>query len=215
MHTTTTLRSPDFEIAVAGRPGGVEAVFEGFGELDRLGIVVRRPFGAVGASTLILAAVTAFYDRLRAVEDDFFAYADYFVFHVGERRGRHGKLDLWREHKEVVVPDEPEEILRAVNDRGVTRLLVQDGAPGDPRFERDTRASATRRIVSAIAYSPAGRVSDADVVVRGTEATEAYVRALLADGGGAVLAARRSLLDGERPVETFRRVALDEALRLL
>jgi hypothetical protein len=215
MHTTEELASADFAIAIDGAPASVESLFPGFTELDRLGVVVRTGFGAVGASTLILAAVTAFYDRLRLAGDDFFAYADYFVFHVGERRGRHGKLDVWPDHKEVVVPAVAEEILRAVNDRGVTRLLVEDRAPGEPALEPDTRASAERRIATCVAYSPAGRVAGADVTIAGSGTTESYVRALLGSDGAAVAAARGSLLEAGRPVETFRRIGLPEALRRL
>ena len=65
MHTTT-LRSDAFRITVAGRPATIADVFPGFDAQDRLGIVVTRSFGAAGAGRLILAAVTAFYDCLRA-----------------------------------------------------------------------------------------------------------------------------------------------------
>jgi hypothetical protein len=212
VHTTEQLASADFAITLAGAPASVEELFPGFTELDRLGIVVRTGFGAVGASTLILAAVTAFYDRLRTVSDNFFAYADYFVFHVGERRGRHGKLDVWPDHKEVVVPADAEEILRAVNDRGVTRLLVEDRPPAEPALEPDTRASAERRIATCVAYSPVGRVAGADVTIAGTDTTESYVRALLGSGGAAIFEERRALMEDGRPVETFRRIGLEEAL---
>jgi hypothetical protein len=212
VHTTEQLASADFEITLAGGPASVESVFPGFTELDRLGVVVHTGFGAVGASTLILAAVTAFYDRLRAERDDFFAYADYFVFHVGARRGRHGKLDVWPDHKEVVVPADAEQILRAVNDRGVTRLLVEDREPGEPGLEPDTRASAERRIETCVAFSPTGRVADADVTIAGTDTTESYVRALLGFEGAAIAEERRALLEEGRPVETFRRIGLQEAL---
>ena len=41
-------------------------MFPGFDEHDRLGIVIHDDLGAAGAGSLILATVTAFYDRLRA-----------------------------------------------------------------------------------------------------------------------------------------------------
>src|ERR1700759_3352939 len=130
----------------------------GFEDRDRLGIVVRRPCGAVGASALVMAAVTAFYDVQRERSADFFIYPDYFVFHVGRKLGSHNRLDIWPPHKEVVVADEPEELLRAINDRGVTRLLVEDGAPGDGGIARETLASAHARLRTAIAYAGTGRV---------------------------------------------------------
>ena len=168
MHTARELSSPAFSIRVEGRAGVLDDVFPDFAERDRLGVVVRHPCGAIGASTLILAAVTAFYDAQRAKGEDFFIYPDYFLFHVGARLGDHGMLDVWPAHKEVVVPDEPEELLRAINDRAVTRLLVEDRAPGEPRLERESLASARNRVATAVAYSPTGRLADADVLVPAT-----------------------------------------------
>ena len=66
VHSARELRSSMFEIGVAGRPARLEELFEGFGEHDRLGLVMRRPCGAVGASALITAAITAFYDVQRS-----------------------------------------------------------------------------------------------------------------------------------------------------
>ena len=47
--------------------------------------MIRRPCGALGASALITAAITAFYGTHRARGPDFFVYPDYFLFHVGLR----------------------------------------------------------------------------------------------------------------------------------
>jgi hypothetical protein len=58
MHSSRELRSSSFEITVGGREVRLVELFDGFGEHDRLGVVIRRPCGAVGASALI----TAFYD---------------------------------------------------------------------------------------------------------------------------------------------------------
>lgn len=221
MHTAEELSSPSFAVQVEGRAATLDDLFPGFVEHDRLGVVVRHPCGAVGASTLILAAVTAFYDAQRAKGEEFFIYPDYFLFHVGARLGDHGMLDIWPAHKEVVVRDEPEELLRAINDRGITRLLVVDqaGRPTESAFERESLASARDRIVTALSYSPTGRVSDADVLVAGNDITESYVAAVLeqstevGSGSGEKLRrARRALHEQSRPVESYRRLTLDEAL---
>jgi hypothetical protein len=226
MHTSRELRSTDFRITVAGRPAAFEAVFPGFTDLDRLGVVIGADYGAAGASTVILAAVTAFYDRLRERGGAFFAYPDFFAFHVGHRRGILRKLDVFPDHKEVVVPADPEQILRAVNDRGVTGLLVPetgdieaDTEPeGDPGVEPATRASAERRIRASLSYSPTGRVRAPDVLVRGSARTESYVAAMLATKDPAARSARvarAALGQGEPPVESFRRVTLSGALHQL
>ena len=235
MHSSSELRSDDFDIELDGGSATLEDLFAGFEEHDRVGAVVRDPVGAVGASTLLLAAVTRFYDFQRAKGGEFFIYPDYFLFHVDHARGEHGMLDVWPSHKEVVVVDHPEQLLEAINDRGITRLLVPDGPRGEPRFERQTLASAQSRIVSALAYSPTGRVAQGDVRIAANDVTESYVNAVLdpddaeqaagpyANNVGEVdaeirrqiRAERAALLENGRPVETYRRLGLDDALAML
>ena len=211
MHTTG-LRSEEFAITVAGRPARLGDVFPGFDEHDRLGIVIHDRLGAAGAGSLILAAVTAFYDVLRAAGEPFFAYADFFAFHVGADHGTLRKLDVWPPHKEVVVANDAERILEAINDRGVTRLLVPDAPaehPGsEPVIEPDTLHSAQRRIRTALVYAPSGQTRAADVVVSGSAHSDAYIDAMLggpASGQGTE----------PRPAQSFRRTEPHQALGLL
>jgi hypothetical protein len=204
---TTVLRTDEFALTIDGRPATITDLFPGFDEFDRLGIVIGADQGAAGAATLILATVTAFYDRLRDVATDFFAYADYFAFHIGRPRGSLRKLDVYPEHKEVVVAPNPEAILRAVNDRGVTRLLVADRAPGRAGLARETLASAERRIQTAVAYSPTGRTDDADVLIQGGAQSDAFIDAMLATTSETASRAR--------PAQSFRRVDVATALGML
>jgi hypothetical protein len=235
-----------FEIELGGRPARLGELFEGFDEHDRLGLVMRSPCGAVGASALISATVTAFYDIQRSRGTDFFIYPDYYLFHVGRRLGDHARLDVWPSRKEVVVEDDPERILEAIDDRAISRLLVEDGPRRDRDLDAETIASARARISSCLAYSASGRVSGGDVRVQSNEVTEGYVTAVLdpearmerlrsegeagverantiAERAGEVPAevrrgirsARADLVENGVPVETYRRVGLDEALALL
>jgi hypothetical protein len=222
MHTTRDLSSDAFSIRIDGRPVGFDAVFPRFSEHDRLGVVVRTPCGAVGASVLILASITAFYDIQRSRSEDFFIYPDYFLFHVGRRLGDHRRLDIWPPHKELVVEDDPEELLRAINDRGVTRLLVEDRTPHLPDLERESLASARARVSTALAYAATGRAGDADVRIAGNAVTEFYVQGVferstsVADSARVALeTARGRLSEGGLPVEAYRRLSLDDALALL
>jgi hypothetical protein len=241
MHSSRELSSSSFEIEAGGVPVPLEELFQGFGELDRLGVVMSGPCGAVGASALITATITAFYDIQRARGPDFFVYPDYYLFHVGRPLGDHGRLDIWPRHKEVVVPEGADRVLEAINDRAVTRLVVEDGAPGEPPSDPGAVASARARIETCLAYSPSGRVEDPDVRIASNPVTEGYVEAILdpearmaklraegnekrADAIAAragevdresrqrVLAARRDLAENGAPVETYRRIDLDEAL---
>jgi hypothetical protein len=235
-----------FRIELAGRPARLEELFEGFTEHDRLGLVMRRPCAAVGASALIAATITAFYDVQRSRGRDFFIYPDYYLFHVGASLGDHGRLDIWPRRKEVVVEDDPKRILEAIDDRAITRLGVEDGPARELELDAELLASARARIVSSFAYSATGRVEGADVRIASNDTVESYVEAILepearmarlrAEGGGGELRAntialragevapevrreirlaRRALLEGGVPVETYRRVELDEALGLL
>ncbi|MGH2713086.1 MAG: hypothetical protein ACRDM7_04230 [Thermoleophilaceae bacterium] len=259
MHSSRELRSSSFEVGVDGRPARLEDLFEGFGEQDRLGVVMSRPCGALGASALITATVTAFYDLQRARGGDFFVYPDYYLFHVGRPLGDHGELDVWPRRKEVVVGEEPQAILEAIDDRAITRLVVEDGEPGEPELDAEAVASARGRIATCLAYSPAGRVAAADVRVVSNPVTEGYVEAILdpesriarlraeAEAEGAatgpdadaatadaaiaaiearlgevdravrmrILRSRGKLLEEGVPVETYRRIDLEDALGLL
>jgi hypothetical protein len=245
VHSARELKSSSFAIELACRRAALEELFEGFGELDRLGLVMRRPCGAVGASALISATVTAFYDVQRARGPDFFIYPDYYLFHVGRPLGDHAQLDVWPRRKEVVVGEQPQEILEAIDDRAITRLVVEDGPPRAPVLEQETLASARARITTCLAYSPRGRVEDADVRIASNPVTEGYVEAILEPearlaklraepGTGAqaeaiaaradevapevrreIKLARRELVEDGVPVETYRRIDLNEALALL
>src|SRR5688572_4079263 len=205
---------------------------------------MSRPCGAVGASALISATITAFYDLQRARGPDFFIYPDYYLFHVGRPLGDHARLDVWPRRKEVVVGEEPQAILEAIDDRAITRLVVEDGRPEEAVLDDEVVASARGRIGTCLAYSPAGRVEDADVEIASNPVSEGYVEAILdpetrierlrAEGNAARIAAiesrlgeverdvRMQLLRGRSelrrdgvPVETYRRIGLDEALGLL
>jgi hypothetical protein len=215
MHSSKELRSSSFETTVGGREVGLVDLFEGFDEHDRLGVVVRRPCGAVGASALITATITAFYDIQRARSSDFFIYPDYYLFHVGRPLGDHRRLDIWPPRKEVVVPEDPMELLGAINDRAITRLVVEDGEPGDPELERDAVATARARIATCLAYSASGRVRDADVRIASNPVSESYVDGVLDRNGHKGEIDRKNLIEGGVPVETYRRIELDEALALL
>ena len=70
MHSSTALQMDAFQIEVDGRPGGAEDVWSGFDGHDRVGVVLREPLDALGASGLLALSVTAFYDVLRAEHGD-------------------------------------------------------------------------------------------------------------------------------------------------
>jgi hypothetical protein len=246
MHSSYELRSDSFAVEIEGRPASLSELFPGFGEQDRLGVVVRAPCGAVGASALVCATVTAFYDFQRAHGSDFFVYPEYYLLHAGGPHGDHGQLDVFPARKEPVVRDEPDALLETLNERAITRLVVEDGSPRAAELDRTELESAQGRLLTCLAYSASGRVAGADVRIAGNEVTEGYVEAILhpearmerlrqgdederaiaewiAERAGEVApelrapvaAARAELIEDGRPVETYRRLGVDEALALL
>lgn len=181
MHTARQLAQEQFEIAIDGRPATRDELLVEWGPLHRLGVIVHEPFGAVGGSFLLQLAITAFYDaRPRRRSREAPIYPDIFAFHVGGRHGDFINYDFFPARKQIFVADEPREILGAINDRGVTHLLVPERPVDRVQHEFKEPAQAIDRIVAAWAYSPSGRVGDADVEITGTApAVEANTKVTL------------------------------------
>jgi hypothetical protein len=226
LHTTKVLNSLDFSIKINNQEGVLEDIFPDFNKNDRLGIVVRRPGGGIGASGLLMAAITRFYDFYRPLlgnePNKLRIYPDFFIFHVGKRHLNYYWLDIWPTHKEVILEDDPEQILEAINDRGITRLLVEDTVPTNKFFLRETISSAETRILSAIAYSPGGRVDNGDVSVKSCSDVEGYVHSTLKlseeiteDMRNSLMLERNALVSEGRITETYRRIKPAYAILML
>jgi hypothetical protein len=226
MHSSTALMMDAFSVEVDGRPGGPEDVWPGFDRHDRVGIVLRGPLDALGASALMALSVTAFYDVLRAERgDDYHRYADFYLFGQGTDVADYGELDWWPSHKHVRTAEgDAEELLRAVNDRAVTRLVVPAGPAQDGALERQTRTSALDRLRSAIAYDPRGRVEGGDLAITADRVVESYVEVVLFAGSPWVDEAAERELKAWRETlftapksarETYRRLDPSDALALL
>lgn len=221
MHTTKLLRSADFVFYRDGQPVPMADLVPDLTVLDRLGIVMRGPADGAGAGNLILACVTAFYDLCRAAGGPFFAYPDYFTFQATAHPALYSSLDIWPHHKNVRVPDDPEQVLQAVNDRGINVLLVPEGPVTDPSFERASLSSARRRVRLCFVYGPDGSVRNPDFRVRRPAGVvEPCIRKIfesIQDGGmhQELLAGWEKRQEAGGAEESYRRVSLDEALTLL
>jgi hypothetical protein len=226
LHTTKVLNSLDFIIKINGQESVLEDIFPDFNKNDRLGIVVRRPGGGIGASGLLMAAITRFYDFYRPLlgneSNKLRIYPDFFIFHVGKRHLNYYWLDIWPTHKEVILEDEPELILEAINDRGITRLLVEDTMASNKSFLRETISSAESRIISAVTYSPGGRVENGDVSIKSCSYVEGYVdstleisKELTDDMRNMLMLERKTLVSDGRVTETYRRIKPSEAILML
>ncbi|MED4228589.1 hypothetical protein [Neobacillus cucumis] len=227
MHTTSVIQTNDFDITINGIKSSLLDLFPGFNEQDRLGIVVRQSGGSAGASALLMATITKFYDFHRPLLGNgpgkLRIYPEFYIFHVGKQHMDHYWMDVWTPNKEVIVEDDPEQILEAVNDRHITRLLVEDIEPSWATFLPETISSAELRIKSAIAYSPTGRVQNHDVRITSCPAAEGYVFSSLKRSGemfeqaqyDKLIDLRKSLTVTGRAVETYRQIRVSEAFQML
>jgi hypothetical protein len=169
MHTAQLIEQ-QFEIGVDGRPARLDELFPDGTIYDRFGIVVRGALGALGASLLIEAATAHLFDMRPERRDVRPAYPEIYLFHDGGPYGDHNAFDFWPPRKEVFVPaDHPSTLLGEINARAITILAVPEGAPGDlmrltsgPSTWAE-QAAARDRVRICFAYSPSGRVADADV----------------------------------------------------
>lgn len=184
MHTARQLKASLFEIDVDGKRVDLDGLLPNWHCHDRFGIVVTEPLGSLGASLLIQAAITTFYDYRRAHRKVGAVYPEIYLFHVGGHWGDHSTLDFWPPRKEVFVADDPREVVMAINDRGITRLAVS-GEPGaiahvDWQDNGKERTTARERITSTFCYAPGGDVGGADVRISATSSvTEENISAIL------------------------------------
>ncbi|MDT8861352.1 hypothetical protein N0O92_14020 [Alkalihalobacillus sp. MEB130] len=227
MHTTKDLKSTDFQIERENELVQFDDVLQRFSQFDRIGIIVRQPCGSIGASAFLLATITRFYDFFRPQLGNGLGqiriYPEVFVFHVGKKQMDHYWLDIWPPHKEVVVEDESEQILQAVNDRGITRLLIEEMPHCiNPVYLPETLTSAKNRITSAFVYSKTGRVRDPDISITSCEMAENYVLKSLTgsdnlslDKKDELLRQRKQLKEGRFVKETYRTATFQEAVRML
>lgn len=173
-----------------------------------------------------MAAITRFYDFFRPdlgnELDKLRIYPDFFIFHIGKRHMNYYWLDIWPSHKEVIVEDDPELILEAVNDRAITRLIVEESDAAPSNFLRETLSSAHHRIVSALAYSPSGRVAHGDITIVSCSKVEEYVQSTielmedLSDTEKIEMAWKRnSLMENNRVTESYRRMDVSDAIHRL
>lgn len=167
MHTTNELDSASFEYRVDGNEVSRETVLPSVTSDDRIGVVMGAGREGIGAGSLLLSYVTAFYDHLSATYDtDFFEYPDYYTFQTTGDPVDYRMLDIYPDHKNVSVEPDAEQLLRAINDRAITTLVVPDIPPSSPDIDSITRHSASRRIDHCYLYAPDGHPSDAEFSIR-------------------------------------------------
>lgn len=168
MHTATQLHASQFRVEIGGKRVGRETLLSGgWLDSDRLGVIIDRPFGAVGASNLIQLAITAFFDVCGRPPASF-AYPEIYLLHVAGRHGDFAMFDFWPPYKEVEVGDEPGDILRELALHAITIVAIPEGVEPDRRaldYHAETRADAGRRLRAGFVYAADGDVDGGDVAI--------------------------------------------------
>ncbi|MEM7059671.1 MAG: hypothetical protein AAF557_18965 [Pseudomonadota bacterium] len=123
------LRGHDFQLTVEQVACSHADFFADVGKTDRLGVIAPNRVDGIGATTLIMSYVTAFYDAYRTEGNEFFAYPAFFSFQPVAPAAYYSMLDIWPLHKNVVTGQEPVNILNAINDRGINILILPDREP--------------------------------------------------------------------------------------
>ena len=218
MHTTKELDSTSFEYRVDGNEVSRETVMPHITSDDRVGVVMGTGVEGLGAGTFVLSCVTAFYDYLNETrEEDFFEYPDYYTFQTTSEPADYRMLDIYPDHKNVTVEPTIEHLLRAINDRAITILLVPDGEPTSPDVDEITLQSAQRRIDYCYAYAPDGRPSDAEFSIRQPrQPTDDWFETTIESLDGETEVCVPSFGSGDDSiVQQFRRVSVEQALERL
>jgi len=223
MHSSE-LRGTDFEIIHNGISVSHQAFFKDHTVDRRIGVVAPNRVDAVGAATLIMACVTAFFDRYREAGEKFFAYPDYFAFQGAEPLASYAMLDIWPDHKSVATTGDHISRLNAINDRAVNVLILPEGGETQRDYEKPQMESARRNIKECYVYSPTGQSQNADTTIRCKKDPlhswgVAVFDSLIKKGDESVLPMRKEWEDRHQHSVTleqaYRHISLDQALALL
>lgn len=165
MHVIDALRSDFYEVEVGGKPATAGDVFPGWNEHDRFGIIVYEPLALIGATHLIQMACMCFYDAKPIRRTERKIYPEIFAIHVGDWWGGHGNFDFWPPRREARVANDHRDVLGAINDRGITRLVIPERPVRDITHRRKEEDCALDRLVTTVIYNPSGRVAAPDFTI--------------------------------------------------
>lgn len=178
MHVAEQLKRENLRITINGEASTPNDLFPAPHRYDRYGFVVTEPYGGLGASLLIQAAIVQFYDFLPQRRNTDPIYPEIYMFHIGGRYGDHSSFDFWPPRKEVFLNAErPTEVLSALVDRGITRLALPEGLEGDAQVLREgastwaDHSAAKNLLASCFVYNPKGQTSSPDTTLESDHPT--------------------------------------------
>ena len=214
MHSSG-LRGSDFDLTWLGRDVAHREFFRSHSRHTRVGLFAPDGTEGVGAVTLAMACVTAFYDDLRTDGDEFFAYPDFFTFQRRDRLTDYGYFDFWPD-KDVKVADDGNATIAAIADRAIDILLLPDAPAGETEYEPVQIERTRRSLARCFAYSPAGEVADPQLVIRcGVEPFRTYAANFLRSVGEPMPDWLKNLGESSTLQQSFRELECDDALSRL
>ena len=219
MHSSF-LRGSDFRMTHRREEVSHAQFFGDLDATDRVGLFAPGGIDGLGACLLLLAHVTAFYDRYRAVGGDFYAYPDYYTFQRRTPTASYTMFDVWPAHKDIAVSEDAGETLDAILDRAITVLVVPAGTSTPGEFAPVQMASAQRNIRRCYAYSATGSTEHPTLAVacgrpEPAEWARTVIESLSADGNRARSHWLRVVEGGSIPEQSYTEVPLERALGLI
>lgn len=214
MHSSG-LRGSDFHLTWLGRDVSHQDFFRHHTRRTRVGLLAPDGTGGVGAVTLAMACVTAFYDDLRTDGAEFFAYPDFFTFQHRDRLANYGSFDFWPD-KDVKVADDGNATIAAIADRAINVLLIPEAPAAETEYEPVQIERTRRSLTRCFAYSPGGEVADPQLVIRcSVEPFRSYAAKVLRSVGKQLPDGRKNLGEGSTLKQSFRELECDDALSRL
>lgn len=170
MHVMAMLKAEMFEIEIGGKPAAIADIYPDWCAHDRVGVVIDEALGGIGATHLMQIAMTAYYDVKPSRRAELSVYPEIYAFHIGRPYGTHAPYDIWPARREVIVrTQDHREVLDAINDRGITRLIVPDRLQRQVVHRPKEVDAALDRIASAFVYDASGRVARPDFTIAGKD----------------------------------------------
>lgn len=169
MHVIALLKSNMFDVELGSRRGTIADVFPDWHAHDRFGLVIDSPLGGLGATHLLQIAITSFYDVKESRRVERKVYPEIYAFHVGKGHGTHAPFDFWPQRREKIVGGDHCDLLDAINDCAITRLAIPARPSRGLVHRPKEEDAALDRIVTAVAYSPTGRVAAPDFAIAGND----------------------------------------------
>lgn len=188
---------------------------------SRLGLVAPSGVDGLGAACLVLACVTAFYDRCRAANAEFFSYPDFYTFQRVSPCVDYCMADIWPYHKNVALPPDAQASAEIIAHHGLNILLVPEEPVRQHAIDPVELDSLQRTVQRCFAYSPAGATAAATISIScGIDWLREFAIAILdaAEQNPATIAQREwwlAIPPGGALTQTFRELSLAEALHRL